>query len=110
ADAREAPAAHQRRPMKALVHTAPFRIDHTDYPEPGLGPDDVLVRVEAVGICGSDVYGYTGQTGRRIPPIVMGHEAAGVVAGLGAGVEAAARGGLRAGDCVCFDSTVYCNA
>ena len=66
-------------------------------------PDEVLVRVEACGICGSDVHGYDGSSGRRIPPIVMGHEAAGTVAAVGAGVR-----GFAAGDRVTFDSTVYC--
>jgi L-iditol 2-dehydrogenase len=59
--------------------------------------------VAACGICGSDVHGYDGSSGRRIPPIVMGHEAAGVVAEAGEGVT-----GYRAGDRVTFDSTVYC--
>jgi L-iditol 2-dehydrogenase len=65
----------------------------------------VLVRVEACGICGSDVHGYDGSSGRRIPPIVMGHEAAGTVAAIGAGVT-----GYAVGDRVTFDSTVYCGA
>ena len=66
--------------------------------------DDVLVRVKACGICGSDVHGFTGKTGRRIPPLIMGHEAAGIVEGLGKNVI-----GFDKGDRVCFDSTVYCN-
>ena len=61
------------------------------------------MRVAACGICGSDVHGYDGSSGRRIPPIVMGHEAAGIVAAAGAGVE-----GYAVGDRVTFDSTVYC--
>ncbi len=91
--------------MKALVYTEPFRFAYTDVPEPALGPGDVLVEVKACGICGSDVHGYTGKTGRRLPPLIMGHEAAGVVAE--AGPEA---GPWEAGRRVCFDSTVYCNA
>ena len=70
---------------------------------PTVGPDEVLVRVEACGICGSDVHGYDGSSGRRIPPIVMGHEAAGTIAAMGAMVA-----GLSMGDRVTFDSTVYC--
>jgi L-iditol 2-dehydrogenase len=70
-------------------------------PEPG--PDEILVRVTACGICGSDVHGYDGTSGRRIPPIVMGHEAAGVVASVGPGVSK-----YKTGDRVTFDSTVYC--
>jgi len=71
--------------------------------EPEIGPDDVLVRVRACGICGSDVHGLDGSTGRRIPPLVMGHEAAGEVVETGANVH-----DLRTGDRVTFDSTIYC--
>ena len=60
-------------------------------PRPEPGPRDVLVRVRACGICGSDVHGYDGSSGRRIPPLIMGHEAAGVVDEVGADV-----GGLQA--------------
>jgi L-iditol 2-dehydrogenase len=67
------------------------------------GEDEILVRVAACGICGSDVHGYDGTSGRRIPPIVMGHEAAGVVASVGAAVSK-----FKPGDRVTFDSTVYC--
>lgn len=89
--------------MKALVLTAPSRLDYTDVPEPQPGPGDVLVEVRACGICGSDVHGMDGSSGRRIPPIIMGHEAAGVIAAAGDGVT-----DWRAGDRVTFDSTVYC--
>jgi L-iditol 2-dehydrogenase len=70
-------------------------------PEPGAG--EILVRVRACGICGSDVHGLDGSTGRRIPPLVMGHEAAGEVAAIGAGVS-----DLALGDRVTFDSTIFC--
>ncbi len=90
--------------MKALLYTAPFTLKLEDLPIPALANGDVLVRVCAVGICGSDVLGYTGTTGRRIPPLIMGHEAAGVVAELGPGVQ-----DLQVNQRVCFDSTVYCN-
>jgi L-iditol 2-dehydrogenase len=71
---------------------------------PQVGDNDVLVRVKAVGICGSDAHGYTGKTGRRIPPIIMGHEASGVVEAAGKRVVEA-----TVGDRVTFDSTIYCN-
>ncbi len=89
--------------MKALVLEEYNRFAYTDVPEPAVGPDEVLVRVRACGICGSDVHGMDGSTGRRIPPIIMGHEAAGVIDSDGA--EAF---GWRRGDRVTFDSTVYC--
>ncbi len=72
-------------------------------PVPEVAADEILVRVRACGICGSDVHGLDGSTGRRIPPLVMGHEAAGEVAATGAGVS-----DLRAGDRVTFDSTISC--
>ncbi|OHB65152.1 MAG: galactitol-1-phosphate 5-dehydrogenase [Planctomycetes bacterium RBG_13_62_9] len=90
--------------MKALVHTKPYVLEYRDHPDPQVGEDDVLVRVKACGICGSDVAGFTGKTGRRIPPIIMGHEAAGVVERTGRNVT-----GFAVGDRICFDSTVYCN-
>ena len=91
--------------MKALLLTAPGVLEIEDVPEPVIGDDDVLVRVGAVGICGSDVHGMDGSSGRRIPPLVMGHEAAGTIEAVGRSVE-----GWAAGDPVTFDSTVYCGA
>jgi len=89
--------------MKALVNTAPYTMEYRDWPDPEVGPDDLLIRVKACAICGSDVKGYTGKTGRRQPPIIMGHEAAGIVEQVGGNVTA-----FAPGDRVCFDSTVYC--
>lgn len=90
--------------MKALIYTKPYSFEYSDFPDPIAGDDDVLIRVKACGICGSDVHGFTGKTGRRIPPLIMGHEAAGIVEGFGKNVS-----GFEKGDRVCFDSTVYCN-
>jgi L-iditol 2-dehydrogenase len=89
--------------MKSLLLSEYNHLEIADMPLPAVGPEEVLVRVEACGICGSDVHGYDGSSGRRIPPIVMGHEAAGVVAAIGSGVR-----GYAEGDRVTFDSTVYC--
>src|ERR1700722_20562859 len=89
--------------MKALLLSQYNQLDIADLPVPVPGVEEILVRVAACGICGSDVHGYDGNSGRRIPPIVMGHEAAGVIAAVGEGVT-----GYRAGDRVTFDSTVYC--
>jgi L-iditol 2-dehydrogenase len=89
--------------MKALLLTAYMKLEMVEMPEPEIGPDDVLVRVRACGICGSDVHGFDGSSGRRHPPLVMGHEASGEVARPGANVH-----DLKPGDRVTFDSTVYC--
>jgi threonine dehydrogenase-like Zn-dependent dehydrogenase len=56
----------------------------------------------ACGICGSDIHGLDGSTGRRIPPLIMGHEASGGIADTGRKV-----GGWKQGERVTFDSTVY---
>ncbi len=89
--------------MKSLLLSAYNHLEIADLPLPSIGPDEVLVRVEACGICGSDVHGYDGSSGRRIPPIVMGHEASGTIAAIGADVR-----GYAEDDRVTFDSTVYC--
>ncbi len=89
--------------MKALLLSEYNHLEVKDLPNPIPGPDEILIQVSACGICGSDVHGYDGSTGRRIPPIVMGHEAAGIVAGVGSEVT-----NFKLGDRVTFDSTVYC--
>jgi L-iditol 2-dehydrogenase len=89
--------------MRALQLTDYKRLEMIELPIPEVGDDEVLIAVRACGICGSDVHGYDGSTGRRIPPLVMGHEATGTVAGVGSAAKA-----FRVGDRVTFDSTVYC--
>jgi threonine dehydrogenase-like Zn-dependent dehydrogenase len=89
--------------MKALVLKDYKQFSFEESPAPQPGPDEVLVAVKACGICGSDVHGMDGSTGRRRPPIIMGHEASGVIAGAGAAVR-----GWADGDRVTFDSTIYC--
>ena len=89
--------------MKALLLKDYMQLEVTDAPDPEIGRDEVLVRVQACGICGSDIHGYDGHTGRRIPPLIMGHEASGIVAEIGKDITQ-----FRPGDRVTFDSTVYC--
>ena len=89
--------------MKALLLSKYKQLEIADLPDPTPGRGEVLVSVAACGICGSDVHGYDGSSGRRIPPIVMGHEAAGTIAALGEGVS-----GFAEGDRVTFDSTIFC--
>jgi L-iditol 2-dehydrogenase len=91
--------------MKTLLLSKYNHLEITDLPKPTALPDEVLIEVAACGICGSDVHGYDGSSGRRIPPIVMGHEAAGRIAAVGQNVT-----GLAEGDRVTFDSTIYCGA
>lgn len=91
--------------MKSLTLVAYNQLEITEGEAPTLREDEVLLRVAACGVCGSDVHGFDGTSGRRIPPIVMGHEAAGVVEALGIGVTR-----FAAGDRVTFDSTVFCGS
>ncbi|GGH11599.1 galactitol-1-phosphate 5-dehydrogenase [Silvibacterium dinghuense] len=89
--------------MKALMLSEYGNLQIMDISVPTCASDEVLIRVAACGICGSDVHGYQGASGRRIPPIVMGHEAAGIIERVGAEVK-----DYKPGDRVTFDSTVYC--
>lgn len=89
--------------MKALQLVAPSELRVVDVPLPEPGPGEVRLRVRACGICGSDLHGMDGSSGRRIPPLVMGHEASGTVDAAGEGVSA-----WKAGERVTFDSTVWC--
>ena len=89
--------------MKALVLKEYKQFALEDRPEPVPAANEVLIAVKACGICGSDVHGMDGSTGRRRPPIVMGHEASGIIATAGPGVE-----NWKQGDRVTLDSTVYC--
>ena len=89
--------------MKSLRYLGDklLEIQQVDIPEPG--PEDVLVRVKGCGICGSDVHGWLGLTGRRIPPMTMGHEFAGEIAARGASVS-----GFAAGDLVAVQPINFC--
>jgi threonine dehydrogenase-like Zn-dependent dehydrogenase len=72
--------------MKALVYNGPNSLVFRDEPEPVAEPGEVIVKVEAVGICGSDMHAYHGHDSRRPPPLILGHEAAGrIVSGRRAG-------------------------
>ncbi len=88
--------------MKALVLDKYKELNYREFPKPAIEANEVLVRVKACGICGSDVHGMDGSTGRRQPPLIMGHEASGEIAELGADVK-----GWKVGDRVTFDSTIY---
>jgi threonine dehydrogenase-like Zn-dependent dehydrogenase len=86
--------------MKALVYLGKESLDYRDFPEPSAGPGEAVVRVDSCGICGSDMHGYHGHDPRRVPPMVMGHEAAGVVeTGALAGRRVAVNPFLFCGHC-----------
>jgi len=88
--------------MKALVLIKYNELVYMDVPDPDIMEDEVLVKVKACGICGSDIHGMDGSTGRRIPPLIMGHEASGIIIKTGKNVR-----DWNSGDRVTFDSTVY---
>jgi L-iditol 2-dehydrogenase len=89
--------------MKILLFNGPWQFSFEQAPTPSYGPQELLIRSDAVGICGSDVHGFTGESGRRKPGMVMGHEAAGTVVKAGAEVES-----LRAGDRIAVYPTLGC--
>jgi L-iditol 2-dehydrogenase len=89
--------------MKALLLEEYNTFVYKDVAEPEVKTDEVLIQVKACGICGSDVHGMDGSSGRRIPPIIMGHEASGVITKVGEHVR-----DFSEGDRVTFDSTIYC--
>jgi L-iditol 2-dehydrogenase len=65
--------------VKALVYTQPKHVELRDVPDPVPRKGEALVRVEAAGICGSDMHAFLGHDERRPPPLILGHEAAGTV-------------------------------
>lgn len=89
--------------MKALCLQEYNKLELVDLPKPECAPNEVRIRIKACAICGSDVHGFAGRTNRRIPPIVMGHEAAGYIEETGSLVS-----GYQKGDRVVFNSSLYC--
>jgi L-iditol 2-dehydrogenase len=91
--------------MKALIYEGPWQMPMREIEDPAPGPDEVAVAVKAVGVCGSDVHGFTGSTGRRYPGIAMGHEFSGMIAAVGTNV-----GEYQVGDAVIVDPILTCGA
>ncbi|NLV84956.1 MAG: galactitol-1-phosphate 5-dehydrogenase [Spirochaetales bacterium] len=90
--------------MKALVMESYKQMTYKEVPTPTVvDAHDVLISIKAAAICGSDVHGFDGSTGRRIPPVIMGHEGSGVIVEKGSAVNR-----FAVGDRVTFDSTIYC--
>ena len=91
--------------MKALVLVDKNCFEYKEVPTPKVKSNEVLIHVKACGICGSDIHGMDGSTGRRKPPVIMGHEASGVIEEVGSSVKS-----YQEGDRVTFDSTIYCGS
>ena len=86
--------------MKALVYTAPNTIEYRNELDPNLVSDESLVRIDAVGICGSDLHAYLGHDSRRVPPLILGHEVCGtVVEGPRTGAKAVLNPLITCGEC-----------
>jgi len=67
--------------MKALVYTGVETLEFRDVPDPTVAPDHHLIRIDSVGICGSDMHAFLGHDERRPAPLILGHEGAGTVVG-----------------------------
>jgi D-arabinose 1-dehydrogenase-like Zn-dependent alcohol dehydrogenase len=74
-------------PMNALVYTAPHKVESQVLADPAPKPGEVVVRVRAAGVCGSDLLGFRGKSKKRIPPLILGHEIGGEVASVGSGLR-----------------------
>lgn len=87
--------------MKALVYTDTLELQYRDEPDPVTSEGEVLVKLEAVGICGSDMHAYHGHDPRRVPPLILGHEAVGrVISGTGEGKRFVLNPLITCGRCV----------
>ncbi|MCL6599476.1 MAG: alcohol dehydrogenase catalytic domain-containing protein [Alicyclobacillus macrosporangiidus] len=91
--------------MRALIWTAPHKLEMGERERPEPRPDEVVLRVCYAGICGSDLTGYLGHNPLRRPPLVMGHEFTGVVVAAGAGVD-----GLCQGETVVVNPLIGCGS
>lgn len=89
--------------MKALVFYGAGDVRYVDVETPEPKQGEVLIRVKAVSICGSDLNGYRGKSPFRVPPLIMGHEFSGEIAKLGEGVK-----GINVGDRVIVETNLYC--
>lgn len=90
--------------MKAAVLTAPYQVDLREVENPRLGAGDVLIKVQCVGVCGSDVHAYTGTHPFRKPPVILGHEMAGEIVDTGGNVAL-----FKKGDRVSVEPQTYCH-
>ncbi len=91
--------------MKALVYTAPHKVEKQTQPDPLPKADEVVVRVHAAGVCGSDLLGFLGKSKKRVPPLILGHEIGGEVAATGSAVT-----DLKKGQRVAIMPLITCGA
>ncbi len=91
--------------MRALVYQGPWTMTLEEVPQQAPGAGELRITPRSVGICGSDVHGFIGKTGRRKPPMIMGHEFSGEVAETGPGVE-----GFAVGDAVIVSPIHACGS
>jgi len=90
--------------MKAAMFKGPFKVEYEEMPAPQIADDQVLIQLKACGICGSDLHGFEGQSGkRRVPGLIMGHEGAGEVVEVGKNAS-----GVKVGDRVTIDPQNPC--
>jgi threonine dehydrogenase-like Zn-dependent dehydrogenase len=95
--------------IRAVVQTGPRRLELREFPRPVIGPDDGgLLRIEACGICGSDVEQYKGNLGSQWLPMVPGHEPLGIVEEVSA--SASRRWGVQPGDRVAVEILIPCRS
>lgn len=92
--------------VRAVVQTGPRQLEMREFPRPTISDDDALMRVEANGICGSDVESYRGHMGMGKGPYVAGHEPMGIIEEIGD--KAAERWGVQVGDRVVLEVVVPC--
>jgi 2-desacetyl-2-hydroxyethyl bacteriochlorophyllide A dehydrogenase len=86
--------------MKALVYAGTQKIEYVQQPDPQLADGEVVLQIDAVGICGSDMHAYHGHDPRRVPPMILGHEFAGtIVAGPGLGRRVTGNPLITCGTC-----------
>jgi threonine dehydrogenase-like Zn-dependent dehydrogenase len=91
--------------MKALVYTAPHKVEKQTPPDPLPKEHEVVVRVRAAGVCGSDLLGFLGKSKKRVPPLILGHEIGGEVAATGSAVT-----DLKKGQRVAIMPLITCGA
>lgn len=94
--------------VRAAVQTGPRHIEIQRFPRPSIGPDEALLRIEATGVCGSDVEQYRGHLRGRGYPVIPGHEPLGIVEEIGE--RAAQRHGVAVGDRVALEILVPCRS